>query len=268
MSTKNLEFAVQRTAVCGVIAVFGNSAKSFKRHTHDEFGIGTIDHGAQVSASGRGAVEAIKGDLITVNPNEVHDGIPIRSERRTWRMLYLAPKLVTDVVSEITGSRKDAAELAFPVLQRTSAKEAFEALYCVATSPSDIALHHWEERLLTLMVELVDGYTPRVANTLPNAILQVRQRIDNDPSDPASLGQLAFEVGISRFELVRTFTRHIGLPPHAYRVQKRVHLARRLILAGQPLSAAAATAGFSDQSHMTRALTRAYGPTPAAFARA
>lgn len=44
---------------------------------HDQFGIGLVERGAQKSLSGRGMVEAEAGHVITVNPGEVHDGIPL-----------------------------------------------------------------------------------------------------------------------------------------------------------------------------------------------
>jgi AraC-like DNA-binding protein len=43
---------------------------------------------------------------------------------------------------------------------------------------------------------------------------------------------------------------------------------RRAIAAGAPLADAAATAGFADQSHMTRHFKRAYGITPGRWAAA
>jgi quercetin dioxygenase-like cupin family protein len=49
----------------------------FPRHTHEQFGIGVIRRGASRSRSGRGMVEAGSGDIITVNPGEVHKGAPI-----------------------------------------------------------------------------------------------------------------------------------------------------------------------------------------------
>lgn len=42
----------------------------------------------------RSAVEAGLGDVISVNPGEVHDGAPIGDAPRTWRMLYLEPTVV------------------------------------------------------------------------------------------------------------------------------------------------------------------------------
>ena len=44
---------------------------------------------------------------------------------------------------------------------------------------------------------------------------------------------------------------------------RRLGLARSAIERGVPLAEAAASAGFADQSHMTRQFKRAYGLTPA-----
>lgn len=56
-----------QTPVKGVIAVAIASNRHFPRHSHDEFGIGVLTHGAQRSWSGRGMVESLPGHVITVN---------------------------------------------------------------------------------------------------------------------------------------------------------------------------------------------------------
>jgi AraC-like DNA-binding protein len=43
---------------------------------------------------------------------------------------------------------------------------------------------------------------------------------------------------------------------------RRLDQARRLIAAGRPLAQAAADAGFTDQSHLTRRHVQPYGMTP------
>ena len=67
---------------------------------------------------------------------------------------------------------------------------------------------------------------------------------------------------MSRFQLLRGFAQETGLPPHAYRMQRRVMLARQLIAGGANLAAAATAAGFADQSHMTRRFVQAFGLPP------
>ncbi len=68
--------------------------------------------------------------------------------------------------------------------------------------------------------------------------------------------------------MLRAFTRATGLTPHAYQMQRRLLLARRLIRQGMALADAAALGGFADQSHMTRLFVRAYGVSPRRYALA
>ena len=79
---------------------------------------------------------------------------------------------------------------------------------------------------------------------------------------------LAGGSGLSRFQVVRGFARATGLPPHACLLQRRVHLARRLIAAGTPLAEVAARRDFADQSHLTRVFGRTIGLPPGACAAA
>ena len=58
------------------------------------------------------------------------------------------------------------------------------------------------------------------------------------------------------------------MSPHQYVISRRVDLARRLILRGQPLWSAATGSGFYDQPHLIRHFKRILGVSPAAFARA
>jgi AraC-like DNA-binding protein len=73
---------------------------------------------------------------------------------------------------------------------------------------------------------------------------------------------------MDKFQLVRGFGRVYGLTPHAYLMQRRIHLARALLAAGEPVIRVATDAGFADQSHLTRLFTRTLGITPAAYRRA
>nr|WP_272942491.1 helix-turn-helix transcriptional regulator [Novosphingobium sp. Rr 2-17] len=82
------------------------------------------------------------------------------------------------------------------------------------------------------------------------------------------MADLAGESGLSRFQVVRGFKRAFGLAPHAYLLQCRINLTRRLIASGLPLAEAAIASGFADQSHMTRLFARNFGVSPGAFGRA
>lgn len=243
------------TAETGVIAVTARSARTFARHTHDQFGIGLVDYGAQVSASGRGQVTGAAGDLITVNPGEVHDGLPLGYQGRAWRMLYLDPF----AMERLTGRR---GEFAFPVLQNQALARSFARLF-VAIRDLNMRLSV-EEEALTLSAALDDQPRPSLR---PATIARALQALQDDPARAVSLAELAALCGLTRFHFLRSFASVTGLTPHAFQVQARLQLARRLILAGEPLAQAALSAGFADQSHLTRLFSRSYGAPPGAYAR-
>ena len=68
--------------------------------------------------------------------------------------------------------------------------------------------------------------------------------------------------GCDRYTLSRHFRRAYGTSPDRYRTLRRLDAVRSDIQNGVLLSAAAARAGFADQSHMTRQFKRAFGLTP------
>ena len=100
---------------------------------------------------------------------------------------------------------------------------------------------------------------------LPARLARVRQRLDEDPATLADLSILSREAGLSRFQLIRAFRRYTGLTPHAYRMQSRANLCRRLLMQGLPPAEVAAVCGYVDQSHMHREFRRRFGLTPGAY---
>ncbi|MDO3431604.1 AraC family transcriptional regulator [Rhizobium sp. CBN3] len=258
------QFRMLRSALTGVEAVEAETPHSFARHTHEQFGIGLVSSGAQKSLSGRGVVEAEAGDIITVNPNEVHDGAPI-GERRSWRILYFDPEIVTGLSQEI-GARR--SEISHPVIRDAAIGSRFETLFRAVTASAADALL-CEELLLQLVADVMrEGGGREERPPVPASIRAARDLLDDDPLAAVSLADLSRESGLSRFQLLRGFAKATGLTPHAYLVQARIHIARRLIAEGTPLAEAAFASGFADQSHMTRVFVRKYGLSPRLYAGA
>lgn len=252
-------FQMLRSGMAGVDVVLADSAQAFGRHTHDEFGIGLIERGAQKSASGRGPVEAGAGDLITVNPGEVHDGKPFDASGRRWRMLYLDPGRLLDAAEAVAQGAN--FEFTAPVIRDPVLAARFRNLFDAAMT--DDALQS-EAALLTLTARLLCR-SPSRRPTTTAGVTAARERIDDDPAGTPTLADLAADAGLSRYQFLRAFTRLTGLPPHAYLLQRRVQHARRLVRGGLPLAEAAAASGFADQSHMTRSFKRCFGLTPGVF---
>jgi len=239
------------------------SNHAFPRHAHDQFGIGLVGFGAQRSWSGVGQVDAGAGDLIAVNPGEIHDGAPVGDCVRGWRMLYLDPSFMAEQIADEGGG---PIEIIRPVMRDPVLAARFEQLFerLTARAPDLLAV---EQGLVGAVMHLLrrhgvggrraDGPAPPVAKAL--------RRLDEAPEAPVSLADLAALAGVSRFQLLRGFARDVGVTPHAYLVQRRVGLARRLLASGHAPAEAAVEAGFADQSHLTRAFVRQFGVTPGRY---
>ena len=263
------EFKIYQSSIAGVDAVAASSRRSFARHTHEQFGIGVIERGAQKSHSGRGMVEAGPGDIITVNPGEVHDGMPIGDAGRAWRMLYFDPALIADAVHDVSGGRTKEAEFSLPVIRDGAIAARLRALFAVASAPAQGSASTLpEEMLLTVLAGVTRARQADATPRVPASVLRARELIDDDPAAPITLHDMALQSGLSQFQLLRAFARVTGMTPHAYIVQRRIDIARRLIAGGAALTQAALASGFADQSHMTRTFVRKYGITPNAYARA
>ena len=129
-----------------------------------------------------------------------------------------------------------------------------------------------EERLIAFLADLRLAYAPgdvppQDHSTDRDAVHRALEMLHDLCVTPVTLDSLANVSGLPKPRFLRSFRRITGLPPHAYQVQLRVNRARRLIVEGAEISAAAVSAGFSDQSHLNRHFTRLVGMPPGAYAR-
>lgn len=107
----------------------------------------------------------------------------------------------------------------------------------------------WDERFRLLEAALlsrmraVDGPRPEVAQAWRLILASGGRR---------TVESIADEVGYSRRRLLTTFRAEYGLSPKGVARLARFEHARRLATAGLPLAEVAASAGYVDQSHLTR----------------
>ena len=274
MPATNHTVCFHATLVRDVDAMTAATARSFGRHTHDQYGIGVIERGGHVSLSDAGQVQAVPGDLILVNPGEVHDGRPLDAAGRTWRMLYFEPRWIDALQADITQGDDTAFALHAPVISEPPLRALFNAAFAHVTHLSnqgaqsgDLSQMAFYGAALEIMTRLVEalGHRRALAPCSPASLARVREMIDTDPAQPFSLAELAHAAGLSRFQLHRGFLRAFGVAPHGYILHRRVALARRLLKAGHAPAQTALAAGFCDQSHLNRVFARQFGVSPGRY---
>jgi AraC-like DNA-binding protein len=252
-----------RSALRSIEAYALRTALAFPRHSHDQFGIGVMVEGAQRSWSCIGQVEAGAGDVIMVNPGEIHDGVPLEGGPRSWHMLYFEPCLVQQsLADELEGD----AEIIHPAVKDERLAHSFARLFQAVTDQGVSALSRDEALLLTLLGTADRHMARSLRKPSPSVcVARARQWLDDTLDGNTTLADLAGLTGVSRFQLLRSFVRDTGVTPHAYLLQKRVGLAKPLLAKGASLAAIAHDLGFADQSHFTRAFRRQFGVTPGQY---
>lgn len=211
-------------------------------------------------------VEAFPGQVICVNPGEVHDGMGLNDQIRSWRMIYVdACVMSREIGDEIEGT----PEISCPVIADPLMADRISELFNAATSHSAEPLR-CEENLLCCVTYLLQTYGARRRRLSPSlpSIGRALERLQAQPQQPTTLSELSSIAGLSRFQFLRAFTRQTGISPHAYLIQLRLQRARRLLAKHHTIADTAALAGFADQSHMTRCFVRRLGITPRQYQNA
>ncbi|MBI9079617.1 MAG: helix-turn-helix transcriptional regulator [Pseudodesulfovibrio sp.] len=98
-------------------------------------------------------------------------------------------------------------------------------------------------------------------------VVLTRKYLEKHCAENIRLNTLADLTGLSPCRLNRIFATQVGMPPHKYQNMLRIREVKRLVVQGSDLANAAAEAGFSDQSHMTRCFKKVMGMTPGTYVK-
>lgn len=241
------------------------SSRAFPRHSHDHIGIGVISQGVQRSWSVLGQLDAGPGDVIIVNPGEIHDGVPLDGIRN-WQMVYIEPELLW---KELRTDDYRADSVLRPQIHDKQLSRQLLLMFSAMHQP-DADHSALEEALLLSMMHISSHHllTARYRPSITPSIKIAKQYLDDVPTQHITLSELASLCQLSRFQLLRSFARDLGITPHAYLLQLRVRHARRYLAEKHTVADAAILSGFADQSHLTRAFVRQLGVTPARYQKA
>ena len=90
----------------------------------------------------------------------------------------------------------------------------------------------------------------------------MKQYLDTHLEETVSLETLSEISSMSRYQLLRLFTREVGVSPYRYLQSIRIAQAKVLLEQGEAIGKVALDCGFSDQSHFTNYFKSFIGITP------
>jgi AraC-like DNA-binding protein len=243
-------------------------------HTHDCWTLLIVDDGAVRYGLDRREHGAVPDRVTLLPPHVPHDGRPAVPGGFAKRVVYLEAGVVgAGHAGSGTGLDEALAALAVrgPTLADPLLRHRVAQLHRALAGPEPLEA---ASRLALIGERLAAdlrarGSAPdRPAEVRdPGVAHRLRDLLDATLPQGTPLDGAAAELGVSASHLVRAFRREYGVPPHRYLTGRRIDLARRLLLDGEPPSRAAAAAGFYDQAHLTRHFRRMLGTTPGRYVR-
>jgi AraC-like DNA-binding protein len=202
---------------------------------------------------------------IVIQAGEPHSSIPVADELLALRTFYVDERLMAELAADLWHGVGTAAFRGALLDDPATVRRLRQAHRALDRRAADA-----DEKACLALAQLVRRHAAptgarRALTSADPRLARARDLLDDRAAADVRLDELAAVAGLSRFHLIRLFQRKYGLTPFAYQRSRRVELARAALRLGRPIAAAAAEAGFSDQSHLGRAFRAAMGATPGAY---
>ena len=238
--------------------------RAFDKHMHDTYSVGVVNQG-RTHIFHQQLDETIgAGEVVLINPGEVHACNPRPGAGLTYYMLYLEPAFMQKIASAVSGQDKVPYFIQPVVRDRHSYNALLEVCGAIFEGDSEFEI---EANLEQVMSWLVQNFTDTTGQPDPLSgtiefARKGREYLLDNLSRNVSLQEVSAQTGLSPYHFLRVFRHHYGLPPHSYQLQQRINLARHMLADGQPIVQVATEVGFADQSHFTRKFKAFVGTTP------
>lgn len=244
------------------IRIANRSNACYDAHSHDEFSFGLIDRG-QATYTNLGKNNQIgRGDIVTINPSDVHSCNPEHGDW-SYKMLFVDSLWMGSIQQQILGSRASDYSAFLNHYERNErVKRSFSALYN-SLMVEDSVLEA-EARLYDFIDVCFYRSSTSTRLNLPSQphLSRVKEKLLDNVDINLSLSDLADEVGVSQYHLIRSFKQYYGLSPHAYLLDERIKRAKQMLKLGATIVDTSTSLGFSDQAHFQRNFKKRTAVTP------
>lgn len=244
--------------------------QKFSKHIHQSYCISLVQSGGQCFRAGEKDHLAPAGDIILINAEQAHDGHSATPAGWSYSAIYPMPEVISNISIELSNGKINQPWFKNSVVNDPRLKQALKVLFDnIKQDNSSLSL---EANFLNAITILIlnhgdNAYSlPKLGNE-HRAVKQAIDIIDATFTEQISIEVLAKQVALNPLYFTRVFHQKIGIPPHAFIIQRRIHQAKMLIQTGMAISDVALSCGFVDQSHLSRHFKNSLGLTPGQYAK-
>ncbi|QUH20708.1 AraC family transcriptional regulator [Alkaliphilus sp. B6464] len=231
---------------------FQGIMQKFPNHFHEYYVIGFIEKGQRLLSCKNKEYTIELGDLLLFNPRDNHACEQIDGKTLDYRCINIQPETMSKAIFEITGKEYLPYFTPQVVFRSELAAVLRELHQIIMDEETDFRK---EEIFFFLLEQLIEEYTEQTVPT-GNAEQSTEARViceflENHYMENIALDDLCKLTGLSKYYLLRSFTKQKGISPYSYLETIRIYKSKKMLEQGVlPIDVALQT-GFTDQSHFS-----------------
>ena len=242
---------------------FKGIMQKFPNHFHDYYVIGFIESGERCLSCKNRKYTVEPGDLLLFNPRDNHTCEQIDGRTLDYRCINVHPETMSKAAFEITG--KDYLPYFSPaVIFHSELASLLRELHMIIMEEEKD--FRKEEIFFFLLEQLIEEFSEKgIEQSGPEENRETKiicNYLEKNYMKNITLDELSGLTGLSKYYLLRSFTKQKGISPYRYLETIRIDRAKKLLEQGVlPIEAALQT-GFADQSHFSNFFKKFIGLTP------
>ncbi len=242
---------------------FQGIMQKFPNHFHEYYVIGFIEKGQRFLSCKNNEYTIETGDLLLFNPRDNHACEQIDGKTLDYRCINIKPEIMSKVIFEITGKEYLPYFKSQVVFHSELIVVLRELHQIIMEEEKDFRK---EEIFFFLLEQLIEEYTEQevpAGNTEQSTEARaICEFLENHYMENITLDDLCKLTGLSKYYLLRSFTKQKGISPYSYLETIRIDKAKKMLEQGVlPIDVAILT-GFTDQSHFSNFFKKFIGLTP------
>ncbi len=242
---------------------FEGIMQKFPNHFHEYYVIGFIENGQRFLSCKNREYNIAPGDLLLFNPRDNHGCEQTDGNTLDYRCINIQPEIMRKIAIEITGKEY----LPYFTPQVVFHSELVSVLRELHQSiMEEESGFRKEEIFFFLLEQLIEEHTEQAMTTgkkeQSTEVKAISEFLENNYMENVTLDDLCKLTGLSKYYLLRSFTKQKGITPYRYLETMRIDKAKKMLEQGvMPIDVAFKT-GFTDQSHFSNFFKKFIGLTP------
>ena len=242
---------------------FKGIMQKFPNHFHDYYVIGFIESGERCLSCKNREYTIEPGDLLLFNPRDNHTCEQIDGRTLDYRCINVHPETMSKAAFEITGKEYLPYFSPAVIFHSELASLLRELHMIIMEEEKDFRK---EEIFFFLLEQLIEEFSEEgIEQSGPEENRETKiicNYLEKNYMKNITLDELSGLTGLSKYYLLRSFTKQKGISPYRYLETIRIDRAKKLLEQGVlPIEAALQT-GFTDQSHFSNFFKKFIGLTP------